>query len=153
MNIHDLCDYIIFKVIAGDESLDNLKLQKLMYYCQAWHAAFFGERLVDAEFQAWVHGPVNREIFDRFRDTKSLYSLVSMDDIREQFDPNRLDESEKLHVDKVLNAYARFSGAQLEQMTHRETPWIEAREGYSPAARCEVPIKLETMESFYKARL
>ncbi|PSF14419.1 Panacea domain-containing protein [Marinobacter shengliensis] len=154
MNIHDLCDYIIVKVNAGGEALDNLKLQKLMYYCQAWYAAFNdGQKLVESDFQAWVHGPVSREIFDRFRDTKTLYSSVGECDVRKGFSFDSLGESEKLLIDNVLNVYVKFSGAELEQMTHMEDPWLEARNGYSPAQRCEVPISVKSMGDYYRKRL
>src|SRR5690554_6537663 len=154
MNIHDLCDYIIVKVNAGGEVLDNLKLQKLMYYCQAWYAAFNdGNKLVDSDFQAWVHGPVSREIFDRFKDSKTLYSSVEEGDVRKDFDFNSLSERDQLHIDIVIHVYVKFSGAELEQMTHMEDPWLEARKGYTPAQRCEVPISVKTMGDYYRKRL
>lgn len=59
----------------------------------------------------------------------------------------------KLHVDSILDSYAKFSATQLEIMTHQEEPWIEARKGYAPNQRCEVVIKNETMRKYYAARL
>ena len=82
MNINDVCDYIILQLSEAGEYLNNLKLHKLLYYVQAWHLAFYGERLFDGGFQAWIHGPVNREIYDRFKETKSLYSEVDENDIK-----------------------------------------------------------------------
>ncbi|TOQ55495.1 hypothetical protein CGG93_24970, partial [Vibrio parahaemolyticus] len=80
IKINDLADYIITKLSEGGESLNNLKLQKLTYYCDAWHLAFYDEKLVDTNFQAWIHGPVCRELYDRFSSSKSLYSEISLND-------------------------------------------------------------------------
>jgi uncharacterized phage-associated protein len=153
MTIQDACDYIIVKVRAGDESLSLLKLQKLLYYVQAWYLAFHSSTLFDGKFQAWVHGPVNRQIYDRFSATKSLYSEVSKSDISEDFDPDKIPTKSRNHIDAVLDVYAKYTGAQLEALTHEESPWVNARKGYSASARCENEISETAMQKYYSARL
>jgi uncharacterized phage-associated protein len=149
MHINDACDYIIVKLKTGGLSLSVLKLQKLLYYVQAWSLALRHRRLFEGRFQAWVHGPVSREIYDRFLATKSLYSDVNADDVRPDFDLDALDPEERTHIDTVLDVYAKFHGSQLEDLTHNEEPWIEARKGYRPSERCENEINESTMERFY----
>ena len=63
-SIHDITDYIILRVKSEDRfaSLINLKLQKLLYYVQAWSYGINKKPMFDGEFEAWIHGPVNREI-------------------------------------------------------------------------------------------
>lgn len=78
-NINDIVDYIINRFERGGKNdLTMLKLQKLLYYAQAWYLVNKGKnkRLFIGKFEAWVHGPVNREIFNRFKETHSLYSLA-----------------------------------------------------------------------------
>ncbi len=153
MNINDVCDYVIHRVIESGESLSNLKLQKLLYYVQSWHLAFESKPLFNGKFQAWVHGPVSREIYSRFSDTKSLYSDINQEDISQDFEPEKLDSDCKSHIDRVLSVYAKYSGPQLEEMTHKESPWVEAREGYSSWERCEVELNENTMMECYSKRL
>jgi uncharacterized phage-associated protein len=153
MNIQDACDYIIVKVKEADATLSLLKLQKLLYYVQAWYLAFNSATLFDGKFQAWVHGPVNRQIYDRFAATKSLYSEVSRSDVRETFDSDRIPVELRNHIDTVLDVYAKYTGAQLEAMTHEERPWVEARKGFSASARCENEISEASMKDYYSARL
>jgi uncharacterized phage-associated protein len=153
MNTYDACDYIIVKLSEGGVFLNVLKLHKLLYYCQAWNLAFGRGRLFQSSFQAWVHGPVSREIYDRFVQSKALYSPVSTNDVRAGFDPGALPEHERAVLNSVLEVYAPLSGDQLEEMTHREDPWIEARAGVAPAARSENIISEATMQRFYAARL
>lgn len=149
--LNDACDYIISK--TEQDGLNLLKLQKLLYYCQAWHLAFEKGSLFEGRFQAWVHGPVNRQIYDRFKDSKFLYSVVSASDIQPDFSYEKLTVDERAQIDAVLSVYARFTSDQLEEMTHREDPWIIARGGIPLHERCENEIDESLMEEYYKARL
>jgi uncharacterized phage-associated protein len=153
LNVHDVCDYIIVKLNEADTRLNVLKLHKLLYYIQAWHMAFGRGRLFNSTFQAWVHGPVCRPIYDRFKDAKSMYSPVRPRDVRDDFDLGQLPRAAKRHIDTILEAYADFTDDQLEEMTHRERPWIEARDGYDPKERCEEDISDDVMAEFYSRRL
>ena len=151
-NIHDVCDLIIVKMDEADGYLNLLKLQKLVFYTQALYLAFYDTPLFDGKFQAWVHGPVSRELYDRFRDTKTLYSDVTIADIRKGFDGGHLSEEVQEHIGDVLDAYGKYSGAQLEAMTHREDPWLKAREGFARTDRCEREIDEALMQTFYAAQ-
>ncbi len=153
MKIFDASDYIVVKLSEGGTNLNILKLHKLLYYVQSWGLALGEGRTFDGKFQAWVHGPVNRDVYDRYIDTKSMYSPVGLSDINPDFDPLSLPDKKRAVIDSVLEVYADYTGDQLEEMTHREDPWINARNGLSPAARSNASICESDMERFYKARL
>lgn len=153
MHINDATDYIILKVDESGEQLNHLKLQKLLYYSKAWYLAYTKKELFPENFQAWIHGPVCREVYNRFATSKSLYGDVTRSDMMETFNPDSLNSEEKEYIDAVLEAYAKFSGTQLESLTHVEEPWINARHGYTPTQRCEVFIKNEDMIKCYKERI
>lgn len=149
-NINDTADYVIRR-LTGDEAapLIHLKLQKLLYYIQAWSLGIEGQTMFEGKFEAWVHGPVNREIYDRFQE-KSLYGFISADDMEK---PDVcLPDTDSDFVDYILDNYAGYSGTQLERMTHEELPWQEARRGYAPTDRCTVEISEHTMKLFYGQR-
>ena len=67
-------DVVRFIVNAGDtfedgDSISNMKLQKLLYYCQGFHlASFEGAALFDEKVEAWEHGPVVPVVWRRFRE-------------------------------------------------------------------------------------
>jgi uncharacterized phage-associated protein len=152
--IIQISDYVIFRCKAeGDTDLNCLKHQKLLYYIQAWHLAFFGIKAFEGDFQAWIHGPVNRDIYDLYKDSKYLYSEMNIEDVKDIDVIEKLPEDLKQHIDTILDAYAKFSPTELENMTHNEKPWIEAREGVAPNERCERSINPETMRTYYASRL
>jgi hypothetical protein len=68
---------------------------------QAWHLAFYQKPLFDGKFQAWIHGPVNREIYDRFKENKLLYSTVDCDDLLDR----NINETNKEIMKNYINLF------------------------------------------------
>jgi uncharacterized phage-associated protein len=129
---------------AKHNPVSNLKLQKLLYYSQAWHLALFGEPLFDEDIEAWVHGPVVPEIFRRYRDCKwSPIPSLGVDNAC-QFRP---------HLEEVWRVYGRFSAFDLERLTHSEDPWKMARKGLAPDESSNNIITKSSMRDYYSARL
>ncbi|MEI7924488.1 MAG: type II toxin-antitoxin system antitoxin SocA domain-containing protein [Planctomycetota bacterium] len=153
MTIDDVADYIILQLVSGGEQINLLKLQKLVYYAQAWSLAIREQSLFDDKFQAWVHGPVSRKLYDRFAESKSLYSSVSESDLQAGFTSDRISPIDRAHIDAVMEVYAPLSGSQLEEMTHQEEPWQAARNGFGPSQRCEIEIEESLMTKYYSQRL
>lgn len=128
---------------GGD--ITNLKLQKLLYYAQAWHLAFSAKPLFLDAIEAWVHGPVVPSVFRRFRE----YRWRPIDCAFEPCDDNSVVK----HIASVLNAYGKFDASQLERLTHSEEPWINARRGLAPdISSCNV-ISHHAMRQYYAQRL
>ena len=150
--LNNVSDYIVKKMSEGRTPLNVLKLHKLVYYAQAWHLAFTGNRMFNGNFQAWVHGSVSRVLYDRYPD-KAIYSTVAVTDLEASFRPTLLTDVERAHIDSVLEVYGDLAGYQLEEMTHNEAPWIEARNGIQLTARSEAIISDDIMRDFYRARL
>jgi uncharacterized phage-associated protein len=151
--INQIADYVILRLSeGGDKTLNSLKLQKLLYYIQSWHLAFHKKPIIQDSFQAWVHGPVNREVFDRFKDRMLFFPIIE-DDILDKEISQKISDEDKLHIDLVLESYSKFSGVELEQMTHGEEPWLKARSGFRPNERCEVKIDEILMGDYYRSRL
>lgn len=135
--------------------MSHLKLQKLLFYCDAYCLAFFGRELIDDTFEAWVHGPVCRKVYNEMKGASVLYTDMSyspIPGINEDacFDTLPLDVKDL--ITDVLNNLSSWSGIELERATHRESPWIEARRGYGEADKCHVEISKETTRSFYRVQ-
>lgn len=136
--------------------MSHLKLQKLIYYCDAYNLAYFGEELISDKFEAWVHGPVSRKLYDSLKDKSKLYSDIEYpincsDNVDKEFE--KLNLSQKELITEVLNLLSTWSGLELEKTTHKELPWIEARMGYGEADKCSKEISKETTRTFYQKEL
>lgn len=127
---------------AGD-SITHLKLQKLVYYAQAWSLALLGSPLFEEDFQAWTHGPVVPSVWHRFKE-RGWQALPAVDEV-EGFDP----DVEALLRD-VLAVYGEHSAKTLEEMTHRDEPWQRARGGLSPEAMSSAIVSKREMADYYR---
>lgn len=150
ITIDDVADYIIVKLSVAETPVSFLKLQKLVYYVQAWHLALKDQPMFNGKFQAWVHGPVSRKLYDRFSGKHMMYDLLDEGDLQQGFEIESLPLAVRMHVDEILEAYAGFSGSQLEVMTHSEEPWIKARGTLKASQRCENEIDEGIMASYYR---
>ena len=129
-----------------------MKLQKLLYYLQAWSLGINQKAFLKCSFEAWVHGPVSRELYNRFKSSHNLYSFITISDVANPNPETAIDPDDIEFINYILDNYAGFSGAELESMTHKEDPWLEARNGYTPLQSCDKIISEETMKTYYGAR-
>ena len=138
-----VADYIICYFQKKGEEITHLKLQKLVYYSQAWFLALHNKRLFNDRFEAWIHGPVVRSLYHRFKD-------YSWKPIVEEVDcpifSNEIDD----HIKEVLDAYGELTAEDLEYIVHRETPWLKARGDLHPLEPSTALIDEKEMKSFYK---
>lgn len=125
-----------------------LALQKILYFIQGLYFSRYGIPLFNDNCQAWVHGPVYVEIYDMFRS----FRYDPIDDPRFELlkgRSNNLDEKEREVIDLVINTFGMYSGKALERITHRETPWIDAREGYSENEHSQEEISKEAIKAYF----
>lgn len=152
-DVNVVADSILLKLNADEDCyVVNLKLQKLVYYVQAWNFGINGDAFINGGFEAWVHGPANRVLYERFRDTKSLYSLIGKEDVKDKDAISKLSAEDSDFIDFILDNYASFNASDLERMTHKEAPWLLARKGYGPLDRCTNVISEKSMIEYYGER-
>lgn len=132
---------------AGDV-ITHLKLQKLVYYAQAWTLALCDRPLFDEDFQAWTHGPVVPSLFQRFNGM-GWNPLPAP----EEDNCGELDAEVESLLEEVYTLYGEHSAKYLEQLTHSEEPWLNARGGRPLEARCTCIIPKDAMKAFYRAKL
>jgi uncharacterized phage-associated protein len=126
---------------AGD-SITHLKLQKLVFYAQAWSLVMFDKGLFEEDFQAWSHGPVLPSVYENYK--KFSYESIPMCSC-----DNNLTPEVMALLDDIKGVYGEKSAKYLENLTHSELPWIEARGGISIEMRSTTPISKKTMKDFY----
>ena len=162
-DIQDVATYCGLVLLKEGMTVTPLKLQKILYYVQAWMMVFFNEQLLFGdEPQAWVNGPVYKSVYDRFKDTGRYTQLKKEDFIGEgaQLTDAIASYADRLGLTKkqfgVLNKLLLIYGAknqdQLVFMTHCEMPWSKARADLEPFENSENPISFKDMYTFYKER-
>ena len=144
-------------LLAEYGQMSHLKLQKLLYYVEAWHLAFYNRGLIRDDFKAWVHGPVCVPVWHMAKDLAILNGEILIKSTEKSKVQTRvksaLAKDQLALINDVLEEYGSKSAHYLEWLTHSEQPWIEARGGLA----CDEPssnrIGKKTMKAFYQSRL
>jgi uncharacterized phage-associated protein len=129
-------------VVSGD-SITHLKLQKLLYYTQAWGLVILNKRIFNERFQAWAHGPVLSTLYSKLKNHS--YNNMAGEILVEEINLKKIES----HLDNVWDSYGELSAKHLEYLTHTELPWLHARGGISPEAKCTNTLDENIMRDFY----
>ena len=121
-----------------------MKLQKLLYYAQAWHLAVTDRPLFAEDVQAYRDGPVVPEVRWARRERESRRPAV------QQTTDIELDDLSSGVIDLIMAAYGSKSGDELSALTHDELPWREARGDLPEGANGNTAISKLTMADFYR---
>lgn len=140
-DVFDVAGYILHQ--RGE--MTTWKLQKLVYYSQAWSLVWDEYPIFDERIEAWANGPVCPALYQKHRGA----FLIKESDIADDADLDDLDENEKETIDAVLSYYGDKSSQWLSDLTHREDPWRDARIGLSDGERGNVEITHGAMADYY----
>jgi uncharacterized phage-associated protein len=139
--------YALSKAFLSIDSMSHKKLQKLCFYAKAWYLALNDENLIDDEFEAWVHGAVNPDLYD-------IYKSYGYNDIpKVNPDLYNIPEEYIEFAREIYDSYGHLTGNQLEAINHSEDPWINARGECKPWERCNETIKEEDIKIYYRSKL
>lgn len=141
-NAQDVADYLIIRASAAGNPVDQLKLQKLVYYAQAYHLAAFAEPLFADTVEAWRYGPAVRSVYSRFRS----YGRTPIESQASQ--TPSLEAAARDWLDQVWSAFGGFSGPELANRTHGEAPYREAYDRRTSERSHEV-IENDSMRDYY----
>lgn len=143
-----LAEYIIS---LGDDNrrssraVTHLKLQKLIYFINAFTAAKYGRTLIYENFEAWDWGPVCQELYNAYVDAGGR--PLALDEVRvgksAALRPTtrvnlrlclRSIGADAALVDGIMevvtavwHAYGDFSGPHLESLAAHGDPYVKAR--------------------------
>jgi uncharacterized phage-associated protein len=124
--------------------MSAMKLQKLLYYSQAWSLVWDDVPLFPDRIEAWANGPVVREVYLTHRGR-----FIVEPQLFERYVKGELSQTQKETVDAVVRAYGGKSAQWLSDQTHSEEPWKQARVGLEEQERGEAEITLESMADYY----
>lgn len=153
IDIKYFSEYLVYYFNHRGSFISNKKLQKLLYYIQAWHLVYFDNKLFNENPEAWVHGPVYPSVYRAYKRYRakpitfdSGISRLELDNMLNSFE---FSNNQKEYLESVINTYGKKNALELELLSHREFPWLEARNGLSDYDLSSVPIKIKSMKDFY----
>ena len=143
--INNVIQYLLIKC----EDITPLALQKSLYYIQGFHFAFYKSFIFTDDCQAWIHGPVYKDVYLRYKDytftpidspTTEISGIKTSEKLADYRYAQRSDitrltaeltttlsATERAVCDSVIDNLCCYSGKELERFTHHEEPWILTR--------------------------
>ena len=139
--VFDVAQYILER----KGRLDTIKLQKLVYYAQAWHLVWEDYPLFDSRIEAWGIGPVCPDLYAKYEGKDYLDPSVGIGNSA------NLQKYERRAIEDILETYGDDWAEYLVYYTQSEDPWINARQraGALPGRRCNEEITLADMAEYY----
>jgi uncharacterized phage-associated protein len=140
VSVFDVAAYILKKI----GPMTTMKLQKLVYYSQAWSLVWDEKPLFKESIKAWANGPVIRELFNYHRGQYTISSVLIGN-------PDILAPEQKETIDAVIDYYGDKSSQWLIDLTHAETPWRIARAGTPENERGNKTVGLDVIAEYYSS--
>lgn len=148
LKVQDIGRYFLYLANQEQKPITNKKLQKLVYYAQAWSLVLQNKKLFSEPIEAWVHGPAVRSLY-------AQYKKFGFEPIQEEIKVDTLNiagQTKEL-LNSVWNIYGKIDAGYLEILTHFEEPWREARDGLQSSENSSNEISLKTMKNYYTEKL
>ena len=157
-DVLSVCRHVVNYCNENNLYIDNLKLQKLLYFIQAQflfesngREACFREEIV-----AWPYGPVVVEAYEEFKIFGSsiipeVHYITELNTETWEFekvsfiDPLIGNGRDTALVDKTVNDLRVYSSTDLVNLTHNQAPWVDAYEKGT-----HTPIPKDAIYRFFK---
>ena len=130
--ILNVAEYIFkeYNRVAG-ELIDEMKLQKLLYFSQRETLAILNKPLFNEEFEGWKYGPISREV-------RTVYTEDGINAETED-----IKSESKYIINNVILEYGALASWKLSKISHKEISWINSRKGLKDGENGNRKIKLE----------
>jgi len=138
-SVQDVAAYILEK----QGQMTAMKLQKLVYYSQAWSLVWDEKPLFAEKIKAWTNGPVVPELYKNHKGQFTVSPPWSFGT------SSALTTDQRETVDAVLRTYGAKTSQWLSDLTHRENPWRDAREGVPDGESSSAEITPAALAEYY----
>ena len=153
----DVSRHVINYSNEKEYGISNLKLQKILYFIQAFFLVSTSEQCFEEKIEAWDFGPVVPEAYREYKqfgsgDIPSISYIIDFDgeDIWEskviKYKDNVISEPDKQKIESVVDKFADYSATDLVSITHAQTPWKAA---YKKGQNNEITI--DSIKGFFDA--
>lgn len=129
------------------DPVTHMQVQKLVYYVEAWSLAINDVSMFADRIEAWRYGPVIPNLYREFKQFDDASIPASAGNESPPLSGGECD-----FVRRVWEGHKRFSAVGLSEMTHRESPWIDAYDPAGVDGRCRKEITRTAMQSYFKQR-
>lgn len=140
----NIANYVVYYSNKNRYSISNLRLQKLLYFIQAYFLYSFGKACFKDEIEAWAFGPVVPEVYHKYKKYGAGSIPYLNYDGAEIFNINN---SDKEAINLVIKKLSKYSVYDLVEATHKQGPWESV---YDKNTRSAI-ISKESIKDYFNA--
>lgn len=119
------------------EGITNLKLQKILYFAQAYFLAKLDRPLFSDSISAWKYGPVVESVYHEYKSNINNPIILTKDE-------SNISDIDKRELDKVWSIFGGLSANKLVDITHNHQPWKDHYDSDNET------ISNEELKEYYK---
>lgn len=142
-NALSVARYVIDYSNKKDYGISNLKLQKVLYFIQAYFLIKCGTPCFKEDIEAWDFGPVVPVVYRQYKqygsnnipETEKCSLFDSLDDYQQMSDDEAIFEDDKVNIQAVVDEFKDYSATDLVRLTHSQATWSNV---YIPHANCVI---------------
>lgn len=157
-DVLDVCRYVINYSNKCDYGISNLKLQKILYFIQAYFLTEKNKKCFNEKIEAWDFGPVVPVAYHEYKqygscDIPSVESYFLFDDNNAwnskmvEFSDDIIADDDKGLINNVVDKFSDYTATDLVSLTHRQAPWIN---NYAPYQNNE--IKTDEIREYFNGK-
>lgn len=155
-DVLDVSRYVINYSNEKGYGVSNLKLQKLLYFIQAYFLVEMGVQCFKQPIQAWNFGPVVPEAYHEFKifgcadiPTINKYTSVDLDGGKlkitsKTFSIYSINAEHRSAIDRIIDHFKDHAASDLVYITHNQKPWKDA---FKKGQNTEISI--ESIRSYF----
>ena len=153
-DVLDVSRHIINYSNECEYGISNLKLQKLLYFVQAFFILdSLGEKVCFHEkIEAWDFGPVVPEAYREYKQygggnippIRSYLEFNGTWDVARKPFVDIIPKEDAALIDAVVDGLSEYSATYLVEITHDQSPWKDA---YAPKENNEITI--EALKAYF----
>lgn len=129
----DIADYFVSSSLKQGIKINNLKLQKLLYYFYAMKLVNGNGNPFNEKFEKWQYGPVLPSVYHSYKQyygadinevpDRYTFDVDSNSFKRKTFDDSKLPEELKKEIETFVFNLKNYDAFELVERTHRHDDW------------------------------
>lgn len=151
-----IANEILHRAWAEELEVTQIDVQKILYFLHGHHLLEHRQPLIKSEFEAWDFGPVQRSVYDAFKEfgdqpiTELAQKLDPVKRLTSPF-PKLVDNAAVATIERHLYKYLEIPSFALVDITHQPgTPWSRTIEAARSHVNVGMRIKNDLISSYFE---